>query len=193
MRRVFVTTLVMALVGAWAGLASAAPAAKTDVCHYDADAGTFHLINISENAFAKHVEHGDGMPGAAVPGMDNASGDLTVQVNFTGPTDRVLDFAAGYHFGEGCVPELAGFVRWEAGERNFDADVTALAVIGNQATIWGTVTASGGGSGADPGDTFKFMVTDASPDTVHWTWLTGPSFTGPFKVITGDVKVFDAP
>lgn len=192
MKRVVLTALVLSLTAALTGLASAAPAPKADVCHHDADTGAFHLINISENAFAKHVEHGDGAPGDAVPGTDSASGDLTVQVNGTGPTDRVLQFDAAYVFVDDCGTELAGFVHWSAGERNFDAEVTALSVSGNQATIWGTVTASGGGSGASPGDTFEFTVTDASPDLVFWTWLTGPNFTGPFTVITGDVTVFDA-
>jgi hypothetical protein len=64
-------------------LASAAPAPKVDVCHYDADAGTFHKINISENAFQKHLDHGDAAPGEAVPTMP------------------------GYVFTDSCEPELA--------------------------------------------------------------------------------------
>jgi hypothetical protein len=42
---------------------------KVDVCPVDDD-GDFHLIDISENAFEKHVDHGDASPGEGVPGMD---------------------------------------------------------------------------------------------------------------------------
>ena len=37
---------------------------KVDICHFDADAGLFSVINISVNAVDKHVaNHGDGDPG----------------------------------------------------------------------------------------------------------------------------------
>ena len=44
-------------------MAGAAPAEKIDVCHYDADIGLYQLINISDNAFQKHLDHGDLEPG----------------------------------------------------------------------------------------------------------------------------------
>ena len=34
-------------------------AKKIDVCHYDEDNGTWHIINISENAWQAHAAHGD--------------------------------------------------------------------------------------------------------------------------------------
>ena len=34
-------------------------APKIDVCHYDEDDGTWHVINISQNAWAAHAAHGD--------------------------------------------------------------------------------------------------------------------------------------
>lgn len=119
----------------WAGAAGAAP--KVDVCHYDADADAFHLINISQDAFDKHIDHGD-----AVPGME------------------------GYVFGEGCVLDLAavdsasgavevspdrflqfdtdlGTVSWQApGDKTFEAVVASFSVSGNTATIYGEVTAN---------------------------------------------------
>lgn len=58
----FLTSLLLA------SMASAAPAPKVDVCHLD-DMGNYILINISENAFQAHVDHGDGGPGDAFPGM----------------------------------------------------------------------------------------------------------------------------
>ena len=40
------------------------PAAKVDICHWDEDAGAFHIININGNAVDKHIaNHGDGYPG----------------------------------------------------------------------------------------------------------------------------------
>ena len=44
-------------------LAAAKKAAKVDICHYDADADLFKVINISGNAVGKHIEnHGDSLP-----------------------------------------------------------------------------------------------------------------------------------
>ena len=41
------------------GVTLRGPAPKIDVCHYDADNGTWHIINISENAWPAHAGHGD--------------------------------------------------------------------------------------------------------------------------------------
>lgn len=39
-------------------------AAKEDICHFDADSGLFHVINISQNAVPNHfANHGDAYPG----------------------------------------------------------------------------------------------------------------------------------
>jgi hypothetical protein len=62
-----VTTLMLLLVLS-VTVVSAGPAPKVDVCHRT-DAGVYILINISENAFQSHVDHGDGGPGDMVPGM----------------------------------------------------------------------------------------------------------------------------
>lgn len=64
--------LVVASVGVLAplGVASAKPAAKVDICHYDEYTGTYKLINISANAVPAHLRnHPDGFVGDAVPGM----------------------------------------------------------------------------------------------------------------------------
>jgi hypothetical protein len=48
---------------------AAAPAEKVDICHSLGNGG-YILINISENALQAHLDHGDGLPGEAVPGME---------------------------------------------------------------------------------------------------------------------------
>lgn len=40
---------------------------KVDVCHSEGN-GSFHLINVSVNAVAAHLRHGDALPNEAVPG-----------------------------------------------------------------------------------------------------------------------------
>ena len=54
-------------------------APKVDICHGTGN-GSFHLINVSQNAEPDHRAHGDGQVGDPVPGME------------------------GYEFDEGCVP-----------------------------------------------------------------------------------------
>jgi len=46
----------------------AAPAEKVDVCHMDGT-GVYHLINISDNAYPAHQEHGDAYTGELVPNL----------------------------------------------------------------------------------------------------------------------------
>ena len=55
---------------ATATLPTASAAAKSDVCHYDADADTYHLINIADRAIDAHIAHGDARPGETVPGSN---------------------------------------------------------------------------------------------------------------------------
>lgn len=57
-------------------------AQKSDVCHYDADADAYHLINVADAALPAHLAHGDASPGEAVPTMP------------------------GYAFGAACQPVL---------------------------------------------------------------------------------------
>jgi hypothetical protein len=58
-----VVSVVLIAMTTAPGMAGADPAGKTDVCHYDADTGLYHLINISENALRAHLNHGDSQPG----------------------------------------------------------------------------------------------------------------------------------
>ncbi|MEX2153956.1 MAG: hypothetical protein WD825_11505 [Gemmatimonadaceae bacterium] len=55
---------------------AAARAGKLDVCHREGDGG-YHLINVSVNAAGAHSSHGDGIPGAAVPGDPSKKFDST--------------------------------------------------------------------------------------------------------------------
>ncbi len=45
-----------------------AKATKVDVCHVEGN-GSYHMINISENALQAHLNHGDGLPGDVVGNM----------------------------------------------------------------------------------------------------------------------------
>ena len=54
--------------------AGAASAGKMDVCHREGN-GSFHLINVSENAVPAHLYHGDALPGETVPGMEGKKFD----------------------------------------------------------------------------------------------------------------------
>ena len=56
----FVSQLIFALPGAYAA------SVKVDVCHREGN-GSFHLINISDNAVPAHRRHGDALPGEGVP------------------------------------------------------------------------------------------------------------------------------
>lgn len=64
--------LIIALVGALLlpATASAAPPPKTVVCHGTGD-GSFHPISVSAKAVQAHLNHGDALPGEAVPGTED--------------------------------------------------------------------------------------------------------------------------
>ena len=61
MKRIFITAGLTAFVlGPLAqNFAHAAPRAKVNVCHGDADSGESHVIRISESALPAHLNHGD--------------------------------------------------------------------------------------------------------------------------------------
>jgi hypothetical protein len=76
MKRKLILSIALGLVGSFfvAGLAFAEQATKVDVCHREGN-GSYHLINISENALPAHLNHGDGRPGGPVPGMEGKKFD----------------------------------------------------------------------------------------------------------------------
>jgi hypothetical protein len=50
---------------------AAAPQPKADICHFDRDAGLYHVINVSQNAVSKHLsQHGDVFPGTFFADVD---------------------------------------------------------------------------------------------------------------------------
>ena len=57
-----ILSVLVLLLAALPVLSVGAGGEKVDVCHNEGN-GTFHLINISDNAFPAHVEHGDASPG----------------------------------------------------------------------------------------------------------------------------------
>lgn len=48
----------LAAAGLHAG-GAAAPKEKVDICHYDADTGSYHWIRVNGNAVEAHLAHGD--------------------------------------------------------------------------------------------------------------------------------------
>lgn len=95
MRRSFVAVVAALLMGALMfPTAAGAKNNKVDVCHSEGN-GTYHLINIAENTVQKHIDnHGDGLPGDAVPGMEdlNFSADC-VPVDITLAMSGCFDFS----------------------------------------------------------------------------------------------------
>lgn len=65
-----VLIIVLLLFSSSLALAQGNRGAKVPVCHFDRDSGIYHLININENAYDAHVDHGDASPGDSVPDME---------------------------------------------------------------------------------------------------------------------------
>lgn len=55
--------------------AAAGPAPKVDICHYDEDTGTYHLISVSGNALKAHEAHGDHLA------VDGSCGTICAEIN----------------------------------------------------------------------------------------------------------------
>jgi len=60
--------ILVLLIAAMPVMSAGAGADKVDVCHLEGN-GSYHLINISDNAYPAHIDHGDVSPGNPVPGM----------------------------------------------------------------------------------------------------------------------------
>ena len=63
LRRAFALLLSASLLAITAGAVSAAAKPKIDVCHFDQRLGTYTLTTIPSSSLAKHLAHGDGLPG----------------------------------------------------------------------------------------------------------------------------------
>ena len=103
-RLVLALMLVGGLVVIPGGTASAG-AEKVDVCHSEGN-GNFHLINVAEQAYQKHVDHGDAAPGDPVAGMDGYAftDDCTLIAANTAPVAG--NIAANFVPGSGCEYKL---------------------------------------------------------------------------------------
>lgn len=158
--------------------AFAAPAPKVDVCHLT-ETGSYILINISENAFQAHLDHGDGGPGDLVPGMPGKK---------FAPDCSVVDAnanVAGAWRGQSGIAGLMGY--WFDMNLNQDAagNVTGTVTydIGIVRTVTGTVAGnnftfltSGGSYWADcapctvsvGGTYFHGYGVDSSSNNIEW-------------------------
>lgn len=167
---VFATTLLMMIA---TGVASAsppdhaarpekapkvektAPAEKVDVCHFSADADTFHLINISSNALAAHIAHGDALAGgSAVPGMPMYEFDedcaiystKVVEGAFSG-SGLEIGFSAYLAFDDA----VSGMGSYSYSVNGNTMDVEVIDVCLDEAvrtaTVWGSGTSSKDGPG----------------------------------------------
>jgi hypothetical protein len=168
-----VLTLVLALLAVTP--VSAAPAPKVDVCHYDAAADAYHLINVSENAYQAHFDHGDQLAGASFldeTGMgweflDDCTLDHMYWMNY-GPyylsPQTVLELGGNYdnpHVLNAITEGYAGtieFTEWATPEIvEYWFDFTDLAPI----TTYQVFLDNNGGSGG-PWQLIGTFVTDGS-------------------------------
>ena len=159
-----VVTLSLLLI-LTASVTFAAPAPKVDVCHYDAEYGIYKLINISENAFPAHLDHGDASPGDLVPGMPNKmfGADcslLDVNANvagtWMGASGRAGNLA--YPFYMYLNQDAAGYVTGTIYYYNHNINRTVTgSVAGNDFTFR---------THANPSDPTQAYWADCSPCTV---------------------------
>jgi hypothetical protein len=56
------------------------PDDKVNICHRTEGVNEYILINVSENAKASHLAHGDYLPGDTYPGMENATFDVDCSI-----------------------------------------------------------------------------------------------------------------
>ena len=149
---------MMALVGLLMVPAVAASAGvKVDVCHAKGN-GNLNLINISENAFEKHIKHGDAEMGDPGPGMD------------------------GYVFGANCLFVVANTApiahdqTFTTTSAKFGGTLSATDPEGNALVDW-TVQSSMGLPYLNVSSTTgEFKATcDAKAKEVWFTWTVNDS------------------
>jgi hypothetical protein len=104
-------SVVRGIVGAGAAVAAtrmvvpagAAPQKKVDICHYDADTGLYHRINVNGNALDAHLAHGD-----VLPGQDIVLGSVILPSTNPNPVDTGIFVADGESVTV-TITGLAGF------------------------------------------------------------------------------------
>ena len=187
-RRIFaIGVLVLLLVGAVLPVSSQGGTQKVDVCHFDADTGTYHRINISEKAFPTHVEHGDASPGDPVPGMEGYEFAADCSLVSVGPcpggilvaasdTARLISAINDTNIAGGgtiCLTPstytLTTVVDTTGGPNGLPSVMTSITILGNGATIMRY--------GAAP--KFRIMYVAASGNLdLHNLTLTGGDTNG---------------
>ena len=132
-------------------VAAGGPAPKVDVCHADGEGG-FHLINISENAFQAHLDHGDVSPGDPVPGHGGMvfGPDCAVEAapvtpiadgSFSNPYNGTL-LTIGFSLDQEWDGDYTGTGSYAYGANSFTLTITDACVdeAGKRITVRGTAT-----------------------------------------------------
>ena len=87
MKYVILHTIASLFLLSMATVEAAGNNAKEDICHFDKDAGLFHVINISSKAVLSHLsKHGDHYAGEFFEDADgDGLGDFEAQGNCLNP------------------------------------------------------------------------------------------------------------
>lgn len=68
---IYAAAFILVFMTATTQAASKGKGNKVDICHFDKDAGMFHVINVSQNAVDRHFSnHGDAYPGSYYADVD---------------------------------------------------------------------------------------------------------------------------
>jgi hypothetical protein len=120
MKRLLVFGLLSVLATVLMVSAASAAPVKVDVCHLNS-LGQWQVNAVHENAVAPHLNHGDALPGQAVPGMSTYTfDDNCVPVAPPSPATLVLEDVLlpsnnwGRLTGSGLMPGADTFVCFDA-------------------------------------------------------------------------------
>lgn len=163
-----------------AGIATAGAPPKVDVCHLtSSETNTYVLINISENAFQTHLDHGDASPHEYVPGMPGYAFDgecvpyklATDMLYMNGFTGAVESTNFNTKPGVQYLLEASGtyrFVHWEwAGSDVGYADAKCSHRIATSYNPYGVIAwVDGALYFSDPALNYGLQVSYADIDTV---------------------------
>lgn len=192
-------TLLFAL--ALTGTSIAAPLPKVGICHLEGN-GSYHRINVSENALPAHLAHGDSLPGDAVPGSGIIFGETTTPTTF-GTVD--LDFNwVGATFAADCsAAPGSGSAQWERGNA-WSGPIVAVSYQGDGVEANFTVRVTSAPVGPDlVGCDISFRVVEGGAGVAEWevddVAHTGPGNTciavgqtqGPWIISGGSITVVD--
>jgi hypothetical protein len=170
-----VLTLVLALLAVTP--VSAAPAPKVDVCHYDAAADAYHLINVSENAYQAHFDHGDQLAGASF--LDETG------MGWEFLDDCTLDHIYWMNYGPWYLSPQTVFDLGGAYDNDHVLNAIAEGYAGTlEFTEWATpeiVEFWLGFTNLAPGTTYQvFFVNDGGPFVLVGTFVADESGDGEF-------------